>query len=196
MRTWPRSLPMTGSFTSPLRTVRRQMPRHGPACCDPFTIWQHRQRSASCPRPRSSRSTLAKNRQEGSWRSRGRRFKVDDSGTLSPDLDHRALDPYDSAGAVMSSWQKRLRDLVLAGGTLAAAACSSNGSGNPSVPCCNANPDPCCTYQSCNAPMSPACACRLDGGIYDYSHARCGPVDAGAEGGAGLSDAGHGGGGG
>lgn len=53
------------------------------------------------------------------------------------------------------SWKRRLLELSLAGGMLAATAgCGDNG---PNVPICNANPDPCCSQ-----PQSQAC--------YDYQH--------------------------
>jgi hypothetical protein len=68
------------------------------------------------------------------------------------------------------TWERRLRDMILAGGvtTLTAAACgSSSGSSSPG-PCCNINPDPCCLHDYCGAPMTPACAaeraCAIDGG--------------------------------
>ena len=104
------------------------------------------------------------------------------------------------------TWQRRLRDLLLAGGTLAMVACSSeNGDGSASnggaggtggsggtsgrggVPCCNANYDPCCRFEYCGEPMSPACACKLDGGAYDPTFDTCGPGDAGTDGGGDAS---------
>jgi hypothetical protein len=80
-----------------------------------------------------------------------------------------------------TSWQRRLRDLVLAGGAVAAAsACSSDGllGGAGGTSCCNANPDPCCPVLYCGAPMTPACSCQQDGGSWDYSRSTCGPAQA------------------
>jgi len=55
-------------------------------------------------------------------------------------------------------WRERLKQLVLAGGSLAMSNCTG---------CCNANPDPCCS-----APKSQACAewnaCTADGGFIDW----------------------------
>jgi|CZKU01.1.fsa_nt_gi hypothetical protein len=69
------------------------------------------------------------------------------------------------------SWEGRWRELVLARGAVAVAACTSTRSG---VPCCNANGDPCCEYQYCGAPLTPACsqkmACEADGGTWDYGY--------------------------
>ena len=45
---------------------------------------------------------------------------------------------------------------------------SSDDGGNPPFGCCNANGDPCCSYQHCGGPMTPACACELEGGVPDY----------------------------
>ena len=71
------------------------------------------------------------------------------------------------------NWERRLREMVLAGGALAATACGgsteapvdaashelSNGDAaasgddatycNSGTPCCNADPDPCCPMLSC-----------------------------------------------
>lgn len=127
------------------------------------------------------------------------------------------------------NWEQRLRDMVLAGAALTAAACSDavqstvdasgSGSGSASgangasggsagsagsgstgsagsgstgsagagsasgsgstggssgvVPCCNANSDPCCPFIYCGAPMTPACACKSDGGTWNYSGGTC-----------------------
>lgn len=127
------------------------------------------------------------------------------------------------------TWKRRLRDLLLAGGRLAALACSNSGSGGTGgtggtagssgtggvagsggsgirphtncecdsggpTYCCNASPDPCCDYTACGTPMSPACACKLDGGVYTstYGGGTCAP-DAGSDGAAGPFDAGNGG---
>jgi hypothetical protein len=78
------------------------------------------------------------------------------------------------------SWEQRLRDLILAGGTFVAAGCGKTQSQSavdasapaldawvPSGECCNANPDPCCEVDSCGAPMTPACACERDGGTWN-----------------------------
>jgi hypothetical protein len=86
------------------------------------------------------------------------------------------------------SWERRLRDMVLAGGALAAAACSdsSQSQNTPTGPtfCCNANPDPCCPYLHCGEPLNAACACKLDGGVLSSNSGECsfvadaGPTDA------------------
>jgi hypothetical protein len=77
------------------------------------------------------------------------------------------------------SWEDRLRDIVLAGGTLAAVACSFGDD----VPCCNANSDPCCEVQYCGAPMNAACACEQEGGVYDPRGNACSSPDAASDGG-------------
>jgi hypothetical protein len=65
-------------------------------------------------------------------------------------------------------WRERLRQLVLAGGSLALTGCGGG--------CCNANPDPCCSAphsQECTAWM----ACEAEGGHNDYvpdPSAQCG----------------------
>jgi hypothetical protein len=98
------------------------------------------------------------------------------------------------------NWEQRLRDMILAGAALTAAACSdsvqsgtnasdamlSDGAGDARVPffCCNANGDPCCPFVYCGQPMTPACACKSDGGTWNYSSGACsfsqdtGPGDA------------------
>ena len=86
-------------------------------------------------------------------------------------------------------WEKRLREMLLAGGALAAAACSSTTSssgatgsdaGNPGSDassdavandvtlgggdasgCCNAAPDPCCEYLYCEASITPTCSAEM-----------------------------------
>jgi hypothetical protein len=53
-------------------------------------------------------------------------------------------------------WEQRLREMILAGGTLAAAACSKPVEPNN---CCNASGDPCCA-ELCDpnaTPSTPAC---------------------------------------
>jgi hypothetical protein len=64
------------------------------------------------------------------------------------------------------SWEDRLRDLVLAGGVLAAAC-----TGTDMTPCCNANPDPCCGPLYCGGPMTSECrqeqACQAEGGTWE-----------------------------
>ena len=65
------------------------------------------------------------------------------------------------------AWQHRVRDLLLAGGTLTAVACSS--SNDSTVFCCNANPDPCCASQHCGGAVTPACRCQMAGGTWDDS---------------------------
>lgn len=84
------------------------------------------------------------------------------------------------------AWEQRLKEMLLAGGALATAACSSASSGtgatgsdagNPGSDastdagssdvtvggfdgsgCCNAAPDPCCEYLYCDASISPTCS--------------------------------------
>ncbi|HEX8952249.1 MAG TPA: hypothetical protein VF997_09000 [Polyangia bacterium] len=56
------------------------------------------------------------------------------------------------------SWKRRLLELSLAGGMLAAAGgCDHTPTTVGPIPLCNANPDPCCSQ-----PQSQAC--------YDYQH--------------------------
>lgn len=68
------------------------------------------------------------------------------------------------------NWERRLRDIVLASGSLA-AACGSNANGGLNF-CCNAARDPCCTYLHCGAPITPECsaelACQVEGGTYTF----------------------------
>jgi hypothetical protein len=97
------------------------------------------------------------------------------------------------------TWQQRLREMVLAGGALTAAACSTSSSGSTfdsgvvdarSGPgndaaddvaminfCCNANPDPCCAYLHCDASLTMACsqemACETEGGTWDGNSEEC-----------------------
>jgi hypothetical protein len=63
------------------------------------------------------------------------------------------------------TWKHYLRDLILAGGALAAGACSatSGDGGGPNF-CCNANGDPCCPSDFCGQPVSDACTCKKQGG--------------------------------
>src|SRR5580704_13028085 len=66
-------------------------------------------------------------------------------------------------------WRHHLRDLVLAGGALAPAACSatSGGGGPPGGEfCCNANPDPCCESDYCGGAVTDECTCKKKGGDY------------------------------
>ncbi len=76
----------------------------------------------------------------------------------------------------MHDWERRLREMVLAGGALAAAACADNvGTAADAAhsfggdACCNASPDPCCQVLSCGEPMTAACACQMEGGTPSYS---------------------------
>jgi len=106
------------------------------------------------------------------------------------------------------TWEQRLREMVLAGGAVATAACGS-ASTNSSFPrsdageatdattgdaisdgfvvqCCNANPDPCCT---CEADASPTAQCAQElackeAGTWDARAYTCEPsADAGDSGG-------------
>jgi hypothetical protein len=60
------------------------------------------------------------------------------------------------------SWERWLREMILAGGALASFGCGSPDAGGA----CNANPDPCCLL-----PSGTKCvlkrACEADGGTYD-----------------------------
>lgn len=64
--------------------------------------------------------------------------------------------------------------MILAGGTLATAACTSGSSSTPGG-CCNANGDPCCEYKYCGGALTQECsqemACEADGGTWDYTGA-------------------------
>jgi len=107
-----------------------------------------------------------------------------------------------------------MRELVLAGGALAATACSDSGhlarpgaadggsAGDGSTggtsdagtapdtsfnQCCNASSDPCCMFEYCGASLTPDCACELDGGTWNYS-ANGGACESTLE--AGSADAG------
>jgi hypothetical protein len=100
------------------------------------------------------------------------------------------------------SWERRLRDMILAGGALTAVACGSSSSTRTSVPehCCNAGGDPCCSLQCLgaadpNGEMYRACEqslaeCEARDGSYDpqadgptctvgAADADAGPGDAG-----------------
>jgi hypothetical protein len=98
------------------------------------------------------------------------------------------------------SWERRLREMVLAGGALAATACADNAMNNGVNFCCNANADPCCRYLNCGGPMTTECsqeiACQ-ESGAWDPISKRCSlsqdagqsdavsdaaPSDAGADG--------------
>ena len=68
-------------------------------------------------------------------------------------------------------WRERVRELLLAGGALVVGGCSNGGSG-VSVPCGNANPDPCiCGRPEVDSLAKMQCdqkqACEADGGIWD-----------------------------
>jgi hypothetical protein len=89
------------------------------------------------------------------------------------------------------SWEQRLREMVLAGGALAAVGCAGGSSAGTPGPdgafCCNGNGDPCCPSNYCGAAVTPQCtekmACEADGGTWDYYYppgcARdAGPSDA------------------
>jgi hypothetical protein len=85
------------------------------------------------------------------------------------------------------TWQRRLADMILAGGAIAAlGSCSSTGSGG--VGCCNANGDPCCEYKHCGGPLTPECACQMDGGTWNATVSEAG-VYGGTCGPASPSDA-------
>ena len=46
--------------------------------------------------------------------------------------------------------------------------------------CCNANPDPCCRFQYCGDLMTPACACKSDGGTWGNGSVCSFPPEAGS----------------
>ena len=95
------------------------------------------------------------------------------------------------------SWEQRLRDMILAGGALAATGCDapsvdapSDASDAPSdaasvdassdlqnpfggFMCCNANYDPCCLFLHCGGPMTAACACEMDAACACRTNPQC-----------------------
>src|SRR5438270_8269074 len=71
------------------------------------------------------------------------------------------------------TWRERLLEIVLLGGAASTAGCTSSQGGG----CCNANSDPCCISTYCGAPMTDACRCKLDGGVWSYPD--CNPADTG-----------------
>ncbi len=81
------------------------------------------------------------------------------------------------------SWKHRVRDLVLAGGTLTAIACSNRDFGGA---CCNANGDPCCASQHCGAAVTPDCTCQMNGGTWNYSAGGGGACESSVD--SGLTD--------
>jgi hypothetical protein len=106
------------------------------------------------------------------------------------------------------TWEKRLREMILAGGAVAATACTtsnsvsssdaaSNVDYDASNSCCNASSDPCC-YLSCVPDATPSGSCLQEidcvseGGMWDSFSFSCasredaappdatpGPADAG-----------------
>jgi hypothetical protein len=70
-------------------------------------------------------------------------------------------------------WRLRLQELVLAGGSLAAAGCGGFMPGGK----CNANPDPCC-FDSKSAACAEYTACEAIGGQIEASG--CVTPDAGS----------------
>jgi hypothetical protein len=99
----------------------------------------------------------------------------------------------------MHDWEKRLREMVFAGGALAMAACADHastavdaghsfgpdgdgdgsqmpqdaGPSHSADACCNANPDPCCSSHYCGATVTVQCtekmACEADGGTWNFA---------------------------
>ena len=71
------------------------------------------------------------------------------------------------------AWRNRLRELILAGGTLAIGGCSGGGIGPlMSGVCGNANPDPCiCGRPDASQVSAMQCdqkmACEADGGMWN-----------------------------
>jgi len=79
-------------------------------------------------------------------------------------------------------WERRLREMIFAGGALVATACSNGqvvpeeaGTPPDQAGCCNANSDPCCPVDYCGASMNPQCACEREGEVYDVVTATCAP---------------------
>jgi hypothetical protein len=73
-------------------------------------------------------------------------------------------------GGLVLSWKLRVRDLLLAGGTLTTATVVACTQGADSASgCCNANPDPCCPVRACGAPVTEACQCQQGGGTWNYN---------------------------
>jgi hypothetical protein len=78
---------------------------------------------------------------------------------------------------ITMTWERRLRELLLAGGTLATLGCTSSaggGSGGPNIPCGNANADPCiCGRPEASAEQADLCdkktSCEAAGGVFDPS---------------------------
>lgn len=73
------------------------------------------------------------------------------------------------------TWQRRARDLLLAGGALALGACTTGGSsgGSPDVRCGSSNPDPCiCGRPDADVHEAALCdqekACQAAGGSWTY----------------------------
>ena len=104
-------------------------------------------------------------------------------------------------GALLS-WEQRMREMLLAGGALAAGACSSQSAGSAFTAgaadatadaagdasidsaasgsgCCNASGDPCCEYLYCDAGIlpPPQClqemACQAEGGVWEDYPGSC-----------------------
>jgi hypothetical protein len=95
------------------------------------------------------------------------------------------------------TWEHRWREMIVAGGALAATACA-DVEGNPTDAgmyfegCCNANPDGCCGLLYCERPDALAyasceqqqTACQAEGGTYGFpgcSFMESGPSDAASE---------------
>ena len=69
------------------------------------------------------------------------------------------------------TWERRLRELFIAGGAAAALGCSSSTT-DGNVPCGNANPDPCICGRPQSSPEEAALcdqetACKEAGGVFD-----------------------------
>jgi len=98
------------------------------------------------------------------------------------------------------AWRDRLRQLILAGGTLAIGGCSSSltGGGGPdnfATPCGNGVPDPCiCGRPEASAVAAMQCdqkmACEADGGAWEAWYTsvdgamiepHCNPPDGGVD---------------
>lgn len=115
------------------------------------------------------------------------------------------------SGQTLMTWQSRLRDLIIAGGTLTTLACSGGNDANGAdagigIPCGNANSDPCiCGLPDSSPAYAELCTelndCLADGGeITSFGYVGsdggvvpygCGPADAASSDAPSSSDAGH-----
>jgi hypothetical protein len=69
------------------------------------------------------------------------------------------------------NWQRKLKEIALAGGAVALSGCAMPGGGSP-IPCGNANPDPCiCGRPEASPQAKMQCdekmACEAKGWVWD-----------------------------